>query len=140
MAWNLPTLAEMNEKPRACPKGPTRLELKMAAEPDDKKAGETFRAKVRHRDEMECRHCHKDVVRTMNTQPNQAHVHHIYGRLGVFRYADEHALLLCRKCHERVTGAVNAKLFILQLAADMLKVGEKWLIDARKPVQFKEAA
>lgn len=140
VSWDLPTLAEMRSKPMACPKGKSRLELKAEAAPDDKTAEARFRHAVRKRDRMKCRKCGRQVVLTIAHVPERAEVHHLHGRLGDFRYDDTHALLLCNTHHEQVTGAVAKKLFILQIARDMLKVGEKWLIDARKPVQFKEAS
>lgn len=135
---DLPTL-ETRPKPNL-QKGPTRLEEKMAAKPDDKKAEEQFKQKVRKRDRMKCRCCGREVVITMALVPERAEVHHLYGRLGDFRYADIHAILLCKFDHDRVTGKIGSRVFILQKAADLVHVGEKSLIDARKPVQFKEAA
>lgn len=135
---DLPTL-ETRPRPNL-QKGKSRLEVEMVAKPDEKKLEKQFREKVRQRDEMRCRCCQRDVLLTIERCPEQGHVHHIYGRLGKLRYAAEHALLLCRVCHEKVTGAVNVKVFLFQLAADMVQVGEKSLIDAKKPVQFKESA
>lgn len=135
---DLPTLAD---RPRPdLSKGKSRLEQKMAAQPDEKKLEKQFRHNVRKRDKNVCQSCKRDVLVTIERCPEQAQVHHIYGRIGEFRYAAEHAILLCRVCHEKVTGAVNVRLFLFQKASDMLLVGTQWRIDARKPVQFMEAA
>lgn len=138
---SLPTLGEMRSRPMPQPKGPTKLERQMSEAPEDRKAEERFKANVRKRDKMICRCCKRTVIATMKVQRDRAEVHHIYGRLGDFRYAEEHAILLCMYDHQRATGKIGgAKLFVLQKASSMLKVGEKWLIDARKAVRFEEAA
>ena len=137
---SLPTLAEMNAKPRPCPKDQTRLEAKQAEAKDDRKAEARFLSIVRTRDKMRCRCCARKVVVTLTLCPERAEVHHLHGRLGSFRFDDRFALLLCCACHERVTGKVNDRLFIVQKAKDMFAGPEgRSLIDGRRPVMFKEA-
>lgn len=136
----LPTMAEMNAKPRACPKGETRLDAKKAASKADAKAEARFLQIVRARDKLRCRCCARAVVVTLTLCQERAEVHHLHGRLGQFRFDDRFALLLCGQCHQRVTGKVNDRLFIVQKARDMYTGSEgRSLIDARRPVQFKEA-
>lgn len=137
---SLPTLAEMNAKPRPCPKGQTRLEAKQAEANYDRKAEARFLQIVRTRDKMRCRCCARKVVVTLTLCPERAEVHHLHGRLGSLRFDDRFALLLCCACHERVTGKVNDRLFIVQKAKDMFAGPDgRSLIDGRNPVQFKEA-
>lgn len=134
---SLPTLAD---RPRPnLQKGPTRLEAKHAEAKNDRKAEARFLQIVRTRDKMRCRCCARKVVVTLTLCPERAEVHHIYGRTGSFRFDDRHALLLCAECHQKVTGKVNLRIFLVQLAKFMLRVvGGPSLIDARNPVQFKE--
>lgn len=134
---SLPTLAEMNAKPRPCPKGQTRLEAKHAEANDDRKAEARFLRIVRTRDKLRCRCCQRKVVVTLTLCPERAEVHHLHGRLGSFRFDDRFALLLCAEHHEAVT---RHKLFIVQKAKDMYAGPEgRSLIDGRRPVVFKEA-
>mgnify|MGYP001197273702 CR=1 FL=1 len=114
---------------------------KVADAKDDKKAEAAFLKTVHARDGKVCRCCKKKVVATMELTPRRREVHHIYGRLGAFRYDPRHAIQVCAECHGRITGKVGqARLFLFQLAVHMLTVGGKSLIDARKPVEFKENA
>lgn len=136
---NLPTLADVNARPRACPKGASRLERDMDKAKDDKKAEAAFLRAVHQRDGKVCRCCGVVVVGTIQRLPNQRQVHHIYGRLGAFRFDPRHAIQTCRLCHERITGTIgSSRLFLFQRASYMVKVGGKSLIDASKPVEFKE--
>lgn len=135
---DLPTL-ETRPRPDLS-KGKSRMQVDMAKKPDEKRLEKEFRHEVRKRDDDHCRCCKRETLVTMERCPEQAQVHHIHGRLGRFRYAVEHALLLCRECHEKVTGAVNVRVFLFQKASCQIQIGTEWFIDARKPVQFKEAA
>lgn len=133
---SLPTLAD---RPRPnLQKGQSRLEAKKESARDDAKAEARFLAVVRKRDKLRCRKCGRKVVVTLTRCPERAEVHHLHGRLGAFRFDDRFALLLCCEDHERVTGKVNDRLFIVQKAKDMYSGPEgRSLIDGRKPVEFK---
>lgn len=128
-------------RPFGFPKGPSRLETKMAEAKDEKAQEKTFLAAVHKRDGKVCRCCGRKVIASLTLVPNRREVHHIYGRLGAFRFDANHALQLCAECHGKVTGAVGvARLFLFQIAKHMVKAGHRSLIDARKPVEFRKAA
>lgn len=135
---SLPTLDDVNRIGRACPKGPSRLADRKQDDRDAKKAEAAFRREVIKRDGRVCRCCEREVKPSLRLEPRRLEVHHIYGRVGAFRYAVAHALVLCSECHERVTGTVGvSRLFIVQVAAFMVTVDGRSLVDAGKPVRFE---
>lgn len=136
---SLPTLGEMNAKPRAVPKGASRLEEKTASAKDDAKALDAFRKAVIARDGKKCRKCGRKVVETRELLPNRLEVHHCHGRIGKFRHDPRMALVLCASDHQRVTGRVNDRLFIVQKASLMLTLDGKSYINAANAVEFTEA-
>lgn len=135
----LPTMADLYARPRACPKGASRLDETKAQDKADQKAEAAFLKDVRKRDQMTCRCCGREVKVVLPRVPERAEVHHLHGRLGRFRFDAKFAILLCCECHERVTGRVNDRLFIVQSARHMATMDGKSLIDGRKPLRFQEA-
>lgn len=124
------------------PKGRTRLEQRMA---DDQRVVVTeagFKKTVWTRDRYRCRCCVRQVVKTPAAVPERGEVHHIHGRGGELRFEDRAALLLCLRCHERVTGKVNDKLVIVGVRFFDLtdKTGPHRYIDARAAVTFRRVA
>ena len=119
-------------------KGKTRLEEKESEKKLTVVDEKAFKATVWKRDRSHCRCCGRKVVKTMELVAERGEVHHCHGRGGDLRFDDVHALLLCKKCHQRVTGKVNDKLVIIP--SKTIEVKGRPLIDARAPVTFKEAA
>lgn len=140
MAINVPTLAEVQaaRRGKAIPKGPTRLETTTVAAPAQKKADGAFRQAVFVRDKGRCRCCLRRVEQILDRVEKRAEAHHVHGKVGKLRHLVRAALLLCMTCHERVTGKVNDKLLIVGTKFFLFE-GQR-LIDAAKPVTFKEAA
>ena len=142
---HLPTLnGGLDQQRRATPKAGlvSRLEAKTADERNDKKLEKVFRRDVIKRDGKVCRHCKRGVLVTMEHVPERLEVHHIHGRLGVLRFEPSAALVVCCACHEQLTGAVGKpKLFIVGTAKQMFTAADRRrYLDARKPLQFQEAA
>lgn len=135
---SLPTLAEMNARPRPVPKGKSRLQAgeaeKKLSVVDERK----FKAEVWDRDKGLCRCCGRKVVRTMSRVPNRGEVNHIHGRIGDLRFEARAAVLLCLRCHERVTGKVNDRLVIV--ATKTFTILRDVFTDARFPVKFQKVA
>lgn len=119
-------------------KGKTRLEQKADVKPltvvDEKK----FRQEVITRDKGHCRCCLRKVVKTIAHVAERQEVHHIHGRRGDLRFDSRAALLLCLRCHQRVTGKVNDKLRIVASKTFTTPQGE--FTDAREPVTFEKVA
>jgi len=141
MVLNLPTLAEVEAMRRGkpLPKGASRSEVKAKDDTDDERKLEAWRTAVYSRDEYFCRCCRKKVHRDLEMVPDQAQAHHIVGRATkIVRYDVRNGVTLCRKCHERVTGAVNDKLVIL--GTKVFMIGARKFIDATHRLIFKKAA
>ena len=110
----------------------------MLDEPEDARRELKFRNDVWKRDRNQCRRCHRTVIRSLEHVKTRGEVHHCHGRIGALRYETRAALLLCLQCHQRVTGAVNDKLFII--ASRGFRLAGSVCIDARHPVRFERAA
>lgn len=134
------TLAEVESLRRKGPisKGPSRLELAMEAQKLTVIDEKAFRAAVIKRDGLICRCCGRKVIRTLARVPERLEVHHVHGRRGDLKFEEKAAMVLCLKCHEKVTGRVNEKVGIIGTKTFMF--GQRELIDAREPVLFKRVA
>lgn len=137
---HLPTLAEIarSRAGKPLPKGKTRLEARVEAKPLTVVDEKTFRAEVWKRDKSRCRCCERKVQKIMGRVPERGEVHHIHGRGKDLRFEARAALLLCLKCHEKVTGRVNHRLAIVATKTFRLRDAE--YTDAREPVIFKAVA
>ncbi len=133
------TLAEVEaSRPRAQPKGKTRLQEHVDARPLVKVDEKSFKAEVWARDKSKCRCCGRKVAKVMGRVPERGETHHIHGRTGDLRFESRAALLVCLGCHERLTGRVNDKLIIIPTVTFTL--GDHEYTDARKPVIFRKVA
>ena len=117
----------------------SRLRAKADKDTDDAKRLREWRRHISARDEGKCRCCGVLTIRVGWLHPRRAECHHVEPRANrALRFETRNGLLLCRGCHERVTGKVNDKLTIRGTAwffgQDMLRY-----IDADRPVLFEEA-
>jgi hypothetical protein len=113
---SLPTLAELEQTRRATPKGaePSRLQRKVAAQKDETKDEQRWKAAVWKRDGGLCRWCKRKVRKCLELVPERGDVHHVSGRVvKAIRWRRENGLLLCASCHERITGKVAEKCVIV---------------------------
>ena len=134
-------LPVLNGQPRGfhpCPKGKTRLEERIAKKPLTLVDAKAFKAAVWKRDKQRCRCCQRKVAKVMGRVPERGEVHHVHGRTGDLRFEDKAALLLCLRCHERVTGRVNDKLTIV--ASKTFTTRQGTFTDARETVIFRKVA
>jgi hypothetical protein len=101
-------------KPVACPKpSVSRSRIKGQADKQDAAQLREWKRQIWLRDEGKCRCCSVKVIKTLKLQPTRGEAHHIIGRANrSTRYDTRNGLLLCRTCHDRVTGAVNDRLFL----------------------------
>lgn len=138
MALNLPTAAEVDAMRRGKPisKGKTRLQDVIEARPLTKVTDADFKRQVWERDKKHCRCCGRKVQKVMSLIPERGEVHHIHGRKKDLRFESRCALLVCLKCHERITGKVNDRIFII--ATKTIEIGGIQYTDARSPVVFRE--
>ncbi len=134
---DLPTLADVQRTRRAMPKGQTRLALKIEKTTRATAAEKTFRAQVIARDGKICRCCGRRVVATIALVANRLEVHHIHGRASELRYESRCAVVLCKFCHERVTGTIGRhRLFVF--ASQTFGTVHGIFTDATYPVTFRE--
>lgn len=130
---SLPTLAEVNAKPRACPKGPSRLDEKAKQQTANDTGIRNFRRAVWKRDEGKCRCCGVAVEKSLSLTPKQGQVHHIAKRS---RWPElltdpRNGILLCAKCHQDVE---QKRLFIVTKGkGSMFTLKDKSFIDAGGP-------
>lgn len=134
----LPTAEEVAAGRGPLWKGQTRLEAQTAEKKLTLVDEKAFRKTVIARDKHHCRCCLRKVVRTIAHVAERLEVHHIHGRRGDLRFEDRAALLLCLRCHQRVTGKVNDKLKIVPSKTFTTSQGE--FTDARAPVTFEKVA
>jgi len=112
----LPTAATVNAIPRARAKGaePSRLQVKESKAQDEGKLERAWKREVFKRDGGCCRWCKRKVRKCLDLVPERAECHHLAGRVVVaIRWLRANGLLLCRSCHERVTGKVAEKFVII---------------------------
>lgn len=137
----LPTLADQRAKPCATPKHaiPTRLAEKEAKRKDDTKAEREWRKAVWKRDEGKCRWCKRKVAKTIELVAERGECHHVVGRANeATRWEPRNGMLLCKTCHERITGKVNEKHVVV--ASKFYTLDGVQYPDASKSVQFKRVA
>lgn len=118
---------------------PSRLDVKDAKDKDDAAKLKVWRDQVVDRDEHKCRCCGVKVVRTLALHPRRAECNHVAGRDDkAVRYDTRNGILLCLKCHQRVTGLVNDKVTIVGTVF-FTKGGTRY-INADFPVEWKAVA
>lgn len=136
----LPTVAEAaaQRHGKSLGKGKTRLEVTIETRPLTKVDEKAFKAAVRRRDRHRCRCCGRKVQKTISRVPERGEVHHIHGRRGDLRFESKAAILTCLRCHERLTGKVNAHRLQV-LATQTFQIRGEWYTDANFPVTFTES-
>ena len=136
----LPTLDEMAAERFGCPlpKGESRLQATAADRAVAVVDAKAFKKIVHDRDGFICRCCRCKVIVCLARVPERREIHHIHGRIGIFRYEPRCAIVTCCSCHEQLTGKVNEKLIIL--ATKTFKLDGRRVTDARAPVVFKRVA
>lgn len=134
---NLPTLAEI-EAERAgkpIPKGKSRLTETTATKKLSLVTERDFKQEVWYRDKEHCRCCQRKVIKTISRVAERGEVHHLHGRTGDLRFEARAAILVCLKCHERITGRVNDRLEVI--AAKTFTTRQGTFMDARGALKFK---
>lgn len=132
---DLPTAADLNSRPRACPKPASRVVEKATKDKSQDKAWEECKRQVWLRDQSKCRCCGRVVVRSLELRPERGEVHHIAGRRKAVMTDPRSCLLVCaHPCHEALT---HHELAIIGTAKQTFK-GEdgKTYLDASQPLQF----
>lgn len=141
LSIELPTLAEVTQTRRAKAKyeTPTRLQEKTDHRRDDKKEEARWRKEVWSRDRGACRWCRRPVERRIDLHPTRGECHHVSGRvICAIRWDRRNGLLLCKACHERITGKVAEK-HVIESKHTFTVDGVQY-INADKPVKFKRVA
>ena len=135
----LPTMADMNARPRACPKGATRLDTKKATDKAETKAAEEFRAKVWKRDKSHCRACQRAVIKSLELLPEQGHVHHVAKRSKepALLVEPRNGVLVCAECHQALE---HHELQIVGTAKQVFTHNGQTFLDATKPLRFLKKA
>lgn len=135
-----PTMAEVNARPRATPKHeiPTKLAEKTAADRNEKRDERLWRKGCIKRDGKVCRCCDCVVVPQLELAANRLEVHHVAGRVDqTVRWDVRNGIVLCFECHSKIT---ERRLWILQAARFLFRIGQKTYIHAGKKVTFSEKA
>lgn len=132
-------LPDMPTGPQACPKGKTRLELKVEAKPLTKVDEKKFKGDVWVRDKKRCRCCGRKVVKTIERVPERGEVNHLHGRTGDLRFEVRAAALMCLTCHERFTGRVGGYKLIV-VASKTFTIRQGTFTDATFPIKFERVA
>ena len=139
MSVKLPTLAEMNAAPRACQKGPSRLQVKTAQRKDEAKLEQVWKAAVWKRDCDKCRWCQRKVVRSLELKPERGECHHILSRaVQAVRWDRRNGILLCSTHHELLTGKVSEKYVVVSTSSFILD-GISYF-NGDQPMTFKRVA
>jgi hypothetical protein len=140
----LMTMAEVAEQRagKPIPKGPTRLDARIADDKDDKAAERQWRKAVIARAGRVCRCCLRKVVQQLALAGNRLEVHHVAPRADqAVRWDVRNGMVLCSECHQKVTPhSGKLELVILQVARFLFKVGSKTYINASKKVTFQKTA
>lgn len=134
---SLPTMAEVQAaRVGPIPKGPSRLETKVADDRDEKRDEKAWRKGCIKRDGKICQRCKRVVVQQLELAPERLEVHHIAGRADrASRWDVRNGIVLCSTCHDLITRHV---VHILQRAALLFTLGNKTYINGSKKVTFSE--
>lgn len=137
----LPTVADVDAQRHGKPlgKGKTRLEVTIEQRPLTKVDEKAFKSAVWRRDRNRCRCCGRKVQQVLARVPERGEVHHIHGRRGDLRFEVKSAILVCLRCHERLTGKVNAHRMQV-LATETFAIRGEWYTNANCPITFTEKA
>lgn len=135
-------LQSLDRQPRrAVPKGVSRLDAKTEKAIDEKKAEAAWKKAVWKRDKKICRCCKANVLKTIELLPQRGEVHHVKGREDrSVRWDRRNGLLVCKRCHDRITGAVNDKLIVVGTKFFTVAGLPTRYINADKRVSFQKAA
>jgi 5-methylcytosine-specific restriction endonuclease McrA len=129
----LPTLAQARSKPQAMPKDQlkTRLDQKTAQRRADDKAEADCIRSVWYRDRGHCRICGIKAVKTLTLQNNRGEVHHLVGRRDrATRFLLSNLLLVCRRCHVKLT---KHELALWQAERTTVDASEPFNVTVVKP-------
>ncbi len=127
---SLPTLAEVNAKPRSCWKHDIEQRSDKNAKDDrqDKAAEGRWKREIWKRDKHLCRCCDKHVEKSLDLMPNRGECHHLAGRADKsVRWDVRNGILTCHDCHEAIE---HNEIAVLQ--------GRTYL-DGDKKLKFKKA-
>ncbi len=94
------------------------------------------RSDVWLRDKGRCRVCGVKVIKSVKREPKRGEVHQLHGRTGDLRHETRGAVLCCLRCHERLTGKVNDRIFIVPTKTFAIQQGE--FSDARFRLTFTD--
>lgn len=136
---HLDALPDRDDRPRACPKGKTRLEEVVEQRPLTKVTEQQFKAAVWRRDKAHCRCCLRKVKKIIGRVPERGEVNHLHGRTGDLRFEVRAAALMCLTCHECFTGKVGGDKLIV-VASKTFTIRQGTFTDATFPVTFKRIA
>lgn len=134
------TMAEAAElrRGKTIDKGKTRLDERKDDLREEKAAEKAWRKAAIARDGRICRCCKRKVVAQLALAPERLEVHHIAGRADqAVRHDVRNGCVLCCSCHEDVT---RHRVFIIQHAKHLFRVGSKTYINANKKIEFKRTA
>jgi len=142
---DLPTLAEVTAQRAGKPIriGPSRLQVRMSEDREDRRQAQVFRTAVWVRDGARCRKCRCKVFRQLRRVADRGEVHHLHGRIGPLRHEPRAALLVCASCHELLTGKVDERWRVRGtqwFGAIGVKGSDQTWIDATYPVEFERIA
>lgn len=119
----------------AFPKGPTKLDTKIAKVRDDDKSDASFKAAVWKRDQNRCRVCRKHVVKSLELTAKRGEVHHLEKRRDqAVRFDPRNGLLCCAVCHAKLEQHV---LVIYGQDADRFTVNGRKYLNADATLEFK---
>lgn len=139
MSFDVPVLGQFKHEIKQKWQLTTRLDEAEAARALDDKELDKWRNKVFRLDKLICRCCGTKVRRVIDLVSDRAEAHHIKGREHKpTRYDVRNGLCVCKRCHDRITGAVNDKLKII--ASKWFTLHGTRYINGRKPVRFKAVA
>lgn len=117
---------------------PTRLAEKTADDKDEKRDERLGRKAAIKRDGKICRCCQRVVVAQLELAANRLEVHHVAGRADqAVRWDVRNLIVLCQECHSKIT---ERRLWILQAARFLFKIGATTYINASKKVTFSAKA
>jgi HNH endonuclease len=138
---DLPTLADVQADRKGKPlwKSPiTRLDVKVAAEKDERGQLDRWRRAVRTRDRGRCRVCGRKVKVTLELDPLRCEIHHIVGRADkAIRHDVRNGLTVCKTHHDQLT---RHKLHVIGTAAMLFTASNgKSYLDANCALTFTEA-
>lgn len=135
---NLPTLDEVNAKPRSCWKYDIEKRSDKNAKDDrqDKADERRWKRDIWKRDKHVCRCCARHVEKSLDLKPTRGECHHLAGRADkAVRWDVRNGILTCHDCHEAIEH--NEKV-VLQAARFAFIEDGKTYLNGDKKLTFKE--